>query len=233
MISIVVSARLPARHRDDDTNNVVRLAANIFVVASSLVLGLLINSAKNTYEAVDRNVHAFATDLVLLDRSLRHVDPEALGVREKLATYVHQAVAGTWPASGAPVLEDSVAERLLDEVGNALSTIRPADPGRVELWRRAEINYQNVVKRRWVLIEESEGTIPKAFIVMLVTWLVLIFASYGFRAPRNAVVVTTLVVAAFLIAGSIYLVLDMDVPFSGPIQISPAPLQRAELQLRS
>lgn len=103
---------------------------------------------------------------------------------------------------------------------------------RAELWREAQTNLQSVVKRRWGLIEESEGTIPTAFLVMLVAWLVLIFAIFGYRAPRNTVVVTTLVVAAFLIATSIYLILDMDVLFSGPIKISPAPLQRAEEQLR-
>ncbi len=231
--SLVLSQRLPAHYRDDDTHNVVRLAANIFVVTTSLVLGLLINSSKNTYEAVDRNMHGFATDLILLDRSLRHYGPDAADVRHRLAAYVRKAVEGTWPASGSPVLEDRAAEHLLDDVGNALATIRPSDPVRAELWRQAEINFQNVAKRRWVLIEESEGTIPAPFLVMLVTWLVLIFASYGFRAPRNAVVVTTLVAAAFLISGSIYLILDMDVPFSGPIQISPAPLLRALEQLSS
>lgn len=88
------------------------------------------------------------------------------------------------------------------------------------------------MKRRWVLIEESEGTIPAAFIVMLVAWLVLIFASIGYRAQLNAAVTTTLVISTFLIATAIYLILDMDVPFSGPIKISPAPLLRAEEQLR-
>ena len=44
--------------------------------------------------------------------------------------------------------------------------------------------------------------------------------------------VTTLVTAAFLLAGSIYLMLDMTVPFSGPIKISPAPLLRAQEQMR-
>jgi hypothetical protein len=230
--SLVVSERLPARYRQDETHNVVRLAANIFVVTTSLVLGLLLNSAKNTFEAVDRNVHAFATDLILLDRSLRHYGPEASDVRQRLAAYVRQAVDGTWGTDGSRVLDDRAAELLLDDVGNALVAIRPSDPVRAELWREAQINLQNVVKRRWVLIEESEGTISAAFLVMLVAWLVLIFASFGYRAPQNAVVVTTLVVAAFLIAGSIYLILDMDVPFSGSIQISPVPLQRVEAQLR-
>lgn len=230
--SLVVSKRLPARYRQDDTQDVVRLAANIFVVTTSLVLGLLFNSARNNFEAVDRNVHAFATDLILLDRTLRQYGPEASGVRERLAAYIRQAVAGTWGADGSSVLDDRVAERLLDDVENALAAIRPSDPGRAELWREAQINLQNVVKRRWALIAESGETVPAPFLVMLVAWLVLIFASYGYRAPQNAVVVTTLVVAAFLVAGSIYLILDMDGPFSGSIQISPAPLQWAEEQLR-
>src|SRR5580765_1224158 len=48
--SLVVSKRLPARYRQDDTQDVVRLAANIFVVTTSLVLGLLFNSARNNFE---------------------------------------------------------------------------------------------------------------------------------------------------------------------------------------
>jgi hypothetical protein len=230
--SLVVSERLPAQYRHDDTHNVIRLATNIFVVATSLVLGLLLNSSKNVFESVDRNVHAFATDLILLDRSLRHYGPEASSARQQLAAYVRQAVAGTWPVKGSPMLDDHAAERLLDGVGDALMIIRPSDPMRFELWREARNNLQSVEKRRWVLIEESEGTLPAAFLIMLVAWLVLIFASYGYRAPRNAAVTTTLVVAAFLIATAIYLILDMDLPFSGPIQISPTPLLRVEEQIR-
>ena len=69
-------AKLPLNQREDDTNAVVRLAANIFVVMTSLVLGLMINSAKNTFEAIDRNVHAIATDSILLDRTLRRFGPD-------------------------------------------------------------------------------------------------------------------------------------------------------------
>ena len=90
--ALLVSKRLPARYRHNDTHDVVRLAANIFVVATSLVLGLLLNSAKNTFDAVDRNLHAFATDLVLLDRALRLYGPDASEVRQRLAAYVRQTI---------------------------------------------------------------------------------------------------------------------------------------------
>jgi hypothetical protein len=226
-----LSGKLHARHRHDDIYNVVRLAANIFVVTTSLVLGLLLNSAKNTYEAVDRNVHAFATDIVLLDRSLRHQGAEALETRQRLHAYMRRLIEGTWGPSGPRVLDDPEAERLLDEVGNALAAIRPNDPVRADLWREAENNLQSVVKRRWALIEESEGTIPPALMLMLGAWLVLIFASVGYRAPHNAVVRVTLVVAAALIAASVYLLLDLDQPFAGAIQVSPEPLERAERQV--
>jgi hypothetical protein len=46
--------RLPAHHRHDDTQNVVRLIANIFVVMTSLALGLLLNSAKTKFETGPR-----------------------------------------------------------------------------------------------------------------------------------------------------------------------------------
>ncbi|WP_246686812.1 hypothetical protein [Mesorhizobium sp. B2-4-19] len=67
---------------------------------------------------------------------------------------------------------------------------------------------------------------------MLHAWLALIFASFGFRAPKNAITLATYVVSAALIAGAIYLILDMDVPFPGTIQISPAPLERALAELQ-
>ena len=230
--ALVISELLHDRHRDDDTHNVIRLAANIFVVTTSLVLGLMLNSAKNTFEAVDHNVHVFATDLVLLDRALRNYGPEANDVRKQLASYVRQAVAGTWPLEGTAVLDDRAAERLLDDVRAALLAIRPSDPVRFEMWREAHTNLQNVVKGRWVLIEQSEGTIPTALLVVVVAWLMLVFGSFGYRAPRNAIVVTTFVVAAFLLSAAVYLILDMGRPFSGPIQISPEPLLRVEEQLR-
>jgi hypothetical protein len=43
---------------------------------------------------------------------------------------------------------------------------------------------------------------------MLVAWLMLIFGSFGYRAPRNHIVVTTLVVSAALVAVALYLILD-------------------------
>jgi len=57
-------------------------------------------------------------------------------------------------------------------------------------------------------------------------WLVVIFASLGYRAPPNAVVAGSIILAAALIAATMYLIVDMDVPFGGPTSVSPEPIDR-------
>lgn len=225
--SLLSYSWLPAKHLQEDTNATIRLLANVFVVITSLVLGLLTNSAKNTFESIDHNIHTFATDLILLGRTLRSIGSGADDTHRLLVAYVQRAVAHV------PVVEaDREAERLLNEVGSSLQTIRPDDDQKAAIWNDARQLYREVVHQRWVIIEQSDGTIPAPLIVIVIIWLMLIFASFGYRAPRNSTVVTMFVISAFLIAGSIFLVLDMDVPTSGFIQASSEPLQRvlAELQ---
>lgn len=230
--SMTIWPRLPARHRDDDTNTVVRLAANLFGVMTSLILGLMINSAKNTFESIDHNVHAYATELILLDRTLRLYGPETDAVRQPLVAYVQRAVVTSSQNSETTIVANQLSERLLTEIGLRLNALTPPDALRGSYLQDARQRLQKVLEQRWTLVEQSEGAIPWPLIAMLVVWLVLIFASFGFRAPRNAITTATLMVSAALMAGAIYLILDMDVAFSGPIQISAAPLERALAELQ-
>ena len=61
----------------------------------------------------------------------------------------------------------------------------------------------------------------------MVFWLAVIFVSFGLFAPRNATVIATLFVCALSVSGAIFLILELDSPFSGLLQISDAPLRNA------
>ena len=69
------------------------------------------------------------------------------------------------------------------------------------------------------------------FLVVVVFWLCIIFASFGLYAPRNATVIATLCVCALSVSGAIFLILELDRPFEGIVRISNAPLQHAIAQL--
>ncbi|WP_461314326.1 bestrophin-like domain [Bradyrhizobium embrapense] len=182
---------------------------------------------QHTYAAVDRNLHVFATDLILLDRSLRPLGPSADEPRKRLLAYVEQALKDA-PISRA----NEVSEHLLDDVGNSLRELKFNDEQKIALWNDARSVYRQAVQQRWTFVEQSDGSFPSPLICILVGWLTLMFATLGFRAPRNAVVVSTYVAAAALIAAAIYLILEMSTPFSGPIQLSDRPLVRAAEEIR-
>ncbi len=222
--------RLPEHQRQDDTQKVLHLIANIFVVMTSLVLGLMISSAKSRFDGVNQDVHSYATKLILLDRMLLLYGPETGDTRQRLLAYTERAADGHWTAGGG--LSDKTSERLLEDVGTRLRVLDPNRDPQLSIWNDMRQQYRKVLELRWSLVEQAEGSLPRPLMLMVVAWLVLIFAVFGFRAPRNAVVVTGFVAAAVLMGGAIYLIVDMDVPFEGPIQVSPAPLQRALAEMR-
>lgn len=230
--AMLVTPTLPERHRSDETSAVVRLIANIFVVMTSLVFGLMINSAKNSYTTIDASIHSFGTNLILIDRSLRSYGIHARDARAKLKAYVEEAIAN--PARADPVASEkpNPAGTALDAFGNALMGIEATDDFHADLLADIRQQYRRLYEQRWSIVEQSEGGIPMLLIVMLVAWLVLIFGSFGYRAPANRVVVASFPLASALLAGAFYLVLNMDVPFSGPIQISDVPLRRALDEMR-
>ena len=222
-----VNVRVPTRHLQDGTVEIVRIVVNIFVVMTSLVVGLMLASAKDTFETNNRNVHALATEIILLDRNLRTLGAQTDEARRHLVEYARTAL------NEADILQaDPQAEAALDATGVSLRTIRVSDNQALAVWNDARQMYRQVERERWVVVDAAGGTIPTPLIVTLIAWLAAIFVGLGYRAPRNAVVTTTFVVAALLLSAALYLILEMDRPASGLIHVSNAPVQRALAQLQ-
>lgn len=205
----------------------IRLVANILVVMTSLALGLMLNSAKNTFETDNRNIHALATDLILLDRTLKALGPPADETRRAIAEYVRVSLR-----EPNIVVEDPEAEAALDAGGASLRAMRPSDEQQIALWNDARQLYRQVVRDRWITVDESGGTIPSPLTAMLIIWLVTIFASFGYQAPRNGAVAASFVLVALLMSAALYLILEMDEPISGLITISKAPFEKALQQFQ-
>jgi hypothetical protein len=62
---------------------------------------------------------------------------------------------------------------------------------------------------------------------MLVSWLTIIFASFGLVSPRNPTVIAILLVCALSAACALFLVLELDTPYEGLLKVSSVPLRSA------
>jgi len=78
-----------------------------------------------------------------------------------------------------------------------------------------------------LLLEQTDTSISVTMLIILIVWLAIIFMSAGLFAPPNATVVIALMLAAVSVAGAIFLILELDMPFDGVIQISQRPMRNA------
>ena len=69
------------------------------------------------------------------------------------------------------------------------------------------------------------------FLVVLTFWLSVLFASFGLFAPANATVIATLLVCGLSVSGAVFLILELDRPFDGLVQISDTSLRTVVDQL--
>jgi hypothetical protein len=91
---------------------------------------------------------------------------------------------------------------------------------------------RNIVRRRLTLIEESGSAVAPPILVAVTLWLGLIFASFGYGAPRNRMMVIILLICAASIASALYLILEIDGAVTGLIIVPSEPIQHAFAVMR-
>jgi hypothetical protein len=80
---------------------------------------------------------------------------------------------------------------------------------------------------RWLLIEQAQTALPLTFLVVLLFWLTMLHVSFGLFAPRNATVITVLLISALSVSGAIFIILEMNHPLQGMMKVSSAPMRKA------
>jgi hypothetical protein len=133
-----------------------------------------------------------------------------------------------WPSDGSAGsgLDMANGTPPIEEIENQILRLNPGND--TQRWFKAEALKlsEEVVKTRWRILGTA-GAVPRPFLVVVICWLTVTFASFGLFAPRNATVVAVLFVAAMSVAAAVFLILELDGPFDGLIKISSGPLRYA------
>jgi hypothetical protein len=112
----------------------------------------------------------------------------------------------------------------------SFSSPRPNDAQR-SLQSRAIQAFTDGAQIRLQLFAQTGNSIPTPFLIILIFWLSAIFVSFTLFSQTNLIVTASLFVCALSFAGAIFLVLELDNPFTGLMGISSATLRSALLPL--
>lgn len=240
MLGLLARPRLRENHLSAESKDVVRLSMGIIATMTAMVLGLLVASAKSSFDAQRNGVSQLAANIIMIDRALALYGNETQETRELLRKAVADVVRETWPnephrpdQTGAEMAKTgSQSQRHYQELFERIVALEPKNDAQRTLKAQALKTYVDTGQLRWQLFAQRIGSaIPTPFLMVLVVWLVLLFGSFALFAPRNAMTLLSLAVCALAVSSAIFLVLELDRPFHGLIQISGAPLRAALEQL--
>jgi hypothetical protein len=235
-----IRPRLPERHRARESVELMQLVIGMLVTFAALVLGLLTASVKTTYDAASHARHEYALQLTQLDRCLRDYGPAADSARAGLRSYAAAVIASTWPSEPPPagvpypstvgmprVGASPILAALMNQTGVAINALDAANDGQGRMAQLCREEYRDVIRARMDVVEDSSKALSTPFYRILVSWLMVIFASFGLIAPRHSLSVISIGLCAASLSSAIFVILELNQPYTGMIAISSDTMRTA------
>jgi ABC-type amino acid transport system permease subunit len=226
LVGRFAASRLPGHHLSNETQSVVTVSVAVIGTLSALVLGLMISAANSSFSRRSDGVRELSLQVIRIDRNLRRYGPEGDDARTNLLAWATIKTQQLSPEKGQSPSPQRGIETL-ESVQDALLALTPQDERQKYLRTLCLTLSSNIIQERWSLEQQTGHSIPGPFLILLIFWLAIVFASFGLFAPANATTIVALFLCTVAVSGGIYLIEELDNPHSGLIQVSSDPMRKA------
>jgi hypothetical protein len=231
LIGMFAARRLPGQHLSSETQSAITVSVAVIATLAALVLGLMITAANSSFSARTDEVRQLSLQLIRIDRNLRRYGPEADNARAKLREWATAKTQQLFPEKGKPTVSTQTAIEMLEGVQDALLALTPKDARQKYLHELCLGLSSNIIQARWSLETRASHSIPLAFLILLIFWLAIVFASFGLFAPANPTALIALFLCSVAVSGGIVLIIELDNPLSGFIQLPSDSMRRAVTEI--
>ncbi len=223
-LGMLVRVRLPET-AIPGSKEVVRLGASLMGTVAALVLGLMIASAKASYDMQTTNVRQLTANLILMDELLEQYGPEAKTARAMIRQVAAITVQKIWTENAAMketarFMPSAAAEAFF----YTIETLSPSNELQRAIKPRILDVGTDLVRTRLLMFVHIDNPLPGPLLIIVILWLTLIFGSFTLFVQPNAIVAVASLVYALAVSSALFLIVDMSQPFSGLMQVSSAPL---------
>jgi hypothetical protein len=226
---MLLRSRLPEHHLVEHTRDVIKLGAGLVGTIGALVLSLLIATADSSYNSQSDRTQHLTADLILVDQLLAQYGPEAKPVREQLREIPNSLADRIWHENRTSAVNRSSFQAIAggEEFAAKIEQLAPQNDMQRMFKDRAIQATVDFAQTRFLLFEQAGSSLPVPFLVILMFWLAIIFASFGVLSPLNATLAAALMVFAVSVSAALFLILELSEPFTGLLKLSSAPLRNA------
>ncbi len=227
---MLVKGRLATEHLTPETRGVVGQVAGLLTLLLALVLGTLIGVSYAYFSTQKTELETFSAQVLRLDQALAEYGPETKPLRDKIKAGIEKGYETFWGGGGGDREALSVAVPLANAqaVSDFLGTLKPTTDAQKQALATAN-TYNGMVEQSRLLMSLQVASLPVSplMIAILVFWTVALFFAIGLFAESNSLVIAALAFGAVSIAFAIFLILELGLPYTGLLKVSPAALQEA------
>jgi hypothetical protein len=230
LAGLLVHRRLTAAHMSDNTRDQVKLVAGLIATLSALVLGLLISNSNSFFNTQQMNLQMLAAHLTQLDGMLREYGPEADPVRDNLRATVMRNYKRIWdsdPNTATASLTPAYVEMTNGRMDKLLDTLKPETEDQKRLLAKASDLSGAIAGERVFMSMQVAAPAPMPLLLIMICWTFVLFFSFGVISHTNPTVIVTVASGALAIGSALFLILELEHPYTGLIRISPMPLLQA------
>lgn len=229
LLGMCLRTVLPDHHLSTDSKDIIRIAMATIATLAALVVGLLIASAKSSFDTKNGELTRTAAHYILLDRTLAQYGPPTQASRDLLRQIAAMRLHQIWPEESAGRLNPGAVSQGtgIETIQRNLLDLAPQNDAQQWLKSRALQLSSDIEEVRWEAVEQLGSSIQWPLLTILVFWFAAIFTSFGLFAPTNSSVIIAMFACALSVASSVYLIVEMDQPYGGLIKLSSAPLVTA------
>jgi hypothetical protein len=229
LAGIWISRFLPEHHLSDESTSAIKLSIGLVATIAALVLGLLISSAKASFDSVNNDLVHNAANMIRLDTTLAQYGPETHDLRATLKRDYGDWInlLATREATRAAQLDSPGIIGRMEEMERSIAALTPANDHQRALRARALTIAEDAFAGRSLVLLQRGGSLPKAVMFVLVFWLAIIFGTFGVLAPHNGTIVAAFLTCALCASGAVFLILEMDTPLDGIVRVSIGAMREA------
>lgn len=230
ILGMVLRRRLPPEHLNEDTKDVIKLVMGLIATMAALVLGLLIASAKTSYDTQSDELQRLSAGIVELGGLLTHYGPAADEARKRLGETVGVAAKKLWPQESAaaqkpgPVGAPAEMARAYYE---SLASLAPTTDAQRLIQKKVLEISSSLRQTRALMLGQLGNSLPWPFLTVLIIWIVALFLGFGLFARINTTVIVVFLTGALAVSSALFLILELNQPYTGLMRISDAPLRNA------
>lgn len=229
MLGLYLRDLLPSHHLSDESIGVIKLATGLIATMAALVLGLLVSSAKVSFDTESSDLVHNAATILTLDRVLANYGPETQEIRALIKRSYADSIQilASGDTEQLAKFGSPEAVTLTENFQRKIQDLTPHNAAQGRLQAHALQVVDEVFAQRWLALLQAQNSIPLSLLVVLVAWLSVIFGTFGLFAPRNGTVIAAFVVCALSAAGAIFLIEELSTPLYGIARVSVAPMRNA------